>query len=69
MDKFILKVYANNETNRGEVIRIDNEAINAVREIQRQTGLSRKYIVSEAVKFASSRLEIIEIGGIKDGNL
>lgn len=69
MDKFILKVYANNETNRGEVIRIDNEAINAVREIQRQTGLSRKHIVSEAVKFASSRLEIIEIGGIKDGNL
>lgn len=60
---FILTVYPQTKSDKSsDVVRVDNEAYNIMKEIQIQTGLPAKYIVSEAIKYASERLEIIEIG-------
>lgn len=62
-DKFVLKVHKIQTLggNNRAIIRIDENAFNRVLELQRETGLSAKHIVSEMIRFASERVEIREI--------
>ena len=58
-DKLILTVHRNTITR--DVIRIDGEAMDIIRQIQAESGLSAKYIVSKMVKFAANKVEIKEV--------
>lgn len=58
-DKLVLTVHKTTITR--DVIRIDGEAMDIIREIQAETGLSAKYIVSQMVKFAADKVEIKEV--------
>lgn len=58
-DKLILTVHRNTITR--DVIRIDGEAMDIIRQIQAESGLSAKYIVSKMVKFAADKVEIKEV--------
>lgn len=59
-DKLVLQVkkFVPGENN---VVRLTDEATELVREIQFQSGLPARHIVSEMVKFAAERVEIKEI--------
>ena len=61
MDKLILKVHKLPKADKREVIRIDGPAYEIVMQLQRQTGLSAQFIVSEMVKFAVDKVEIKEV--------
>lgn len=58
-DKLILTVHKNTITQ--DVIRIDSKAMAIIRQIQAESGLSAKYIVSKMVKFAADKVEIKEM--------
>lgn len=58
-DKLVLTVHRNTITR--DVIRIDGEAMDIIRQIQAESGLSAKYIVSKMVKFAADKVEIKEV--------
>lgn len=58
-DKLVLTVHRNTITQ--DVIRIDGEAMDIIRQIQAESGLSAKYIVSKMVKFAADKVEIKEV--------
>lgn len=62
-DKCVLKVYkVQKRKDRGKgVVRIDTDALEKIYAIQRQTGLSVKHIASELIRFASDRVEVMEI--------
>jgi hypothetical protein len=55
----ILEVHKT-QTN-GNVVKIRPDAREVLRSIQRETGLSATYIVSEMIKFAADKIEIREV--------
>ena len=58
MNPLIFKVHRIPKPSSREVIRIDGEAFEIVKQFQRQTGFSAQYIVSEMVKYAADKVEI-----------
>lgn len=61
MDKLILKVHTNETLARGNIIRLDSDAIEILREIQRECGLSFTKIASSMIRFACKHVEIQEV--------
>ena len=60
MDKLILKTkkFTPGESN---VVRLDDDAMTLIRELQAASGLSARHIVCEMVKFSAERVEIVEV--------
>lgn len=61
MDKLILKVHTNETLAKGNIIRLDSDAIEVLRGIQRESGLSFTKIASSMIRFASKYVEIQEV--------
>lgn len=61
MDKLIFNVSESNVSNEGMVVRIDAEAAAMLLDISNKSGMDKKYIVSEMIKFSYPRTEIKRI--------
>ncbi|MEG1075002.1 MAG: hypothetical protein RSF84_07665 [Ruthenibacterium sp.] len=60
-DKLILTVYRPSTSMRGSVIRVDDDCIEILGEVQRKTGLSIKAIASKMIQYSASHIEIREV--------
>lgn len=58
MDKLVFNVPKSAVSNEGIVVRIDAEAAAMLLDISNKTGMDKKYIVSEMIKFSYPRTEI-----------
>ena len=58
-DKLVLKVHKPVSTSN--VVKIRPDAREVLSQIQTETGLSATYIVSEMIKFAADKIEIMEV--------
>ncbi len=56
----ILKVHKA-EPIKGGIVRIDDEAMKIIQQMQKETGLSARKLISECVKFSSQHYEVIEV--------
>ena len=61
MDKLIIPIHRPSRTQVGDIIRIDDEAREAILQLQRESGLSIKKLASELIKYAATRTEFKEI--------
>ena len=57
MDKLVFKVHGS-EVITGNVVRLPNDVIAIIQELQLETGLSASRIASEMIRFAKERVEI-----------
>lgn len=60
MDKMVLKVHKVTPV-KGEIIRIHQDAVNIINQLQVLTGLPASVIASECIRFAGQNYEIKEI--------
>ena len=60
MDTFVLEVKP--QANLSMVIKLDDEAADMIYRLQLQSGLDKKYIVSEMIKFCFPRCAIMPCG-------
>ncbi len=68
MDKLIFNVPESNVSAEGMVVRIDAEAAAMILDIAEKTGMDKKYIVSEMIKFSYPRSEVKRVTlDFKDG--
>ena len=58
MDKLVFNVPESTVSNEGMVVRIDAEAAAMLLDISDKTGMDKKYIVSEMIKFSYPRTEV-----------
>lgn len=60
MDKLILEVrkFTPGDSN---VVRLTDEAMALIRELQAQSGLSARHIVCKMIEYAAERVEIVEV--------
>ena len=58
MDKLIFNIPESTVSNEGMVVRIDAEAAAMLLDISSKSGMDKKYIVSEMIKFSYPRTEI-----------
>lgn len=58
MDKFILETQSKEISDNGIVVRIDGEAAQLLTELISHSGINKKKIVSEMIKFCYPRTEI-----------
>ncbi len=58
MDKLIFNVPESTVSKEGMVVKIDAEAAAMLLDIAGKTGMDKKYIVSEMIKFSYPRTEI-----------
>lgn len=59
-DKFILEVHKS-ALITSNIVRINDEAAEVVKQVQRETGLPAMQIISKMILFAAERLEVKEI--------
>ena len=60
MEKMILKIHKS-EPIGGDIVRINKEAAELVKQMQIETGLPASKIVSECIRFASQHYEVLEV--------
>lgn len=58
MDKFILNALSQDVQKYGIVVRIDGEAAQLLNDLMSRSGVNKKNIVSEMIKFCYPRTEI-----------
>jgi len=59
-EKMIIKVHKLSPIT-GNVVRITDEAMHRIIELQKETGLSARHIISEMILFSADRVEVVEI--------
>ena len=61
MDKLIIPIHRPSRAQVGDVIRIDDEARDAILQLQRESGLPIRKLASELIKYAAARTEFRQI--------
>lgn len=60
IDKLILRTYCSNVIT-SNLVRLPNDAINIIRSLQAESGLSASSIVSQIIRWAQDKIEIREV--------
>lgn len=60
MDKLVLQV-KKFEPGDSSIVRLNDDTMKIIRELQAQSGLSARYLVCEMVKYAAERVEFKEV--------
>lgn len=60
MGKLIFRIHKNYQPTCGNIVRISDEAVELVHQIQRETGFSARKIISDMIKYGAQNYEIVE---------